>query len=54
MVLSVTMLYNWVILTFEGLLSVLVKVKEENLSESYRAVLCCGSVYDAVQGGSNF
>ena len=29
-------------------------VKCDHSNESYGAVLCCGAVYYAVQGGSNF
>ena len=29
-------------------------LKCDHLNESYRAVLSCGAVYFAVQGGSNF
>ena len=44
------MLYK-VVLTFEPVNEIL---KRDHLNESYRAVLSCGTVYYAVQGGSNF
>ena len=44
------MLYKTV-LTFESLDEIL---ECYHSSESYRAVLSCGTVYYAVQGGSNF
>ena len=44
------MLYN-VILTFESVDEIL---KCDHSNQSYRAVLSCGTVYYAVQGGSNF
>ena len=44
------MLYK-VVLTFEFVDEIL---KCDNLNESYWAVLSCGTVYYAVQGGSNF
>ena len=44
------MLYK-VVLTFESVDEIL---KYDNSNESYRAVLSCGAVYYAVQGGSNF
>ena len=44
------MLYK-VVLTFESVDKIL---KCDHSSESYRAVLSCGAVYYAVQGGSNF
>ena len=44
------MLYK-VALTFESVDEML---KCNHSSESYRAVLSCGTVYYAVQGGSNF
>ena len=44
------MLYK-VVLTFESVDKIL---KCDHLNESYRAVLSCGAVYYAVQGGSNF
>ena len=44
------MLYK-VILTFESVHEIL---KCDHSSESYWAVLSCGAVYYAVQGGSNF
>ena len=44
------MLYK-VVLTFEPVNEIL---KRDYLNESYRAVLSCGTVYYAVQGGSNF
>ena len=44
------MLYK-VVLTFETVDEIL---KCNNSSESYCAVLSCGAVYYAVQGGSNF
>ena len=50
MVLFVTILYE-VVLTFESVDEIL---KCDHSNESYRAVLSCGTVYDAVQGGSNF
>ena len=39
------------VLTFEFVDEIL---KCDNLNESYWAVLSCGTVYYAVQGGSNF
>jgi len=44
------MLYK-VVLTFESVDEIL---KCGHSNESYRAVLSCGAVYYAVQGGSNF
>jgi len=44
------MLYK-VVLTFEAVDETLVCYHS---NESYWAVLSCGTVYDAVQGGSNF
>ena len=44
------MLYR-VVLTFESMDEIL---KCDHSNESYLAVLSCGSVYYAVQGGSNF
>ena len=44
------MLYK-VALTFESLDEIL---KCDHSNESYSAVLSCGAVYYAVQGGSNF
>ena len=44
------MLYK-VVPTFQSVDEIL---KCEHLNESYRAVLSCGAVYYAVQGGSNF
>ena len=44
------MLYK-VVLTFESVNEIL---KCDHSNESYRAVLFCGTVYYAVQGGSNF
>ena len=44
------MLYK-VVLTFESVDEIL---KCDHSNESYRAVLSCGSVYYAVQSGSNF
>ena len=44
------MLYK-VVLTFESVDEIL---KSDHSNESYRAVLSCGAVYYAVQGGSNF
>ena len=44
------MLYK-VVLTFESVDEIL---KYDHSNESYRAVLSCGTVYYAVQGGSNF
>ena len=44
------MLYK-VVVTFE---SVYVILKCDHSNESYCAVLCCGTVYYAVQGGSKF
>ena len=44
------MLYK-VVLTFESVNKIL---KCDYSNESYRAVLSCGAVYYAVQGGSNF
>ena len=49
MVLSF-MLYK-VVLTFESVDEIL---KCVHSNESYQAVLSCGAVYYAVQGGSNF
>ena len=40
-----------VVLTFESVDEIL---KCDHLNESYSAVLSCGAVYYAVQGGSNF
>ena len=40
-----------VILTFESVGEIL---KCDHSNESYRAVLSCGAVYYAIQGGSNF
>ena len=45
-----TMLYK-VVSTFEAVDETL---KCDQSNESYRAVLSCGAVYYAVQGGSNF
>ena len=45
-----TMLHK-VVLTFESVNEIL---KSDHPNESYRAVLCCGTVYYAVQGRSNF
>ena len=44
------MLYR-VVVTFESVDEIL---KCDHSNESYRAVLPCGTVYYAVQGGSNF
>ena len=44
------MLYK-VVLTFESVDGIL---KCDYSNESYWAVLSCGTVYNAVQGGSNF
>ena len=44
------MLYK-VVLTFESVDEIL---KCDHSNESYRAVLSCGAVYYAVQGGPNF
>ena len=44
------MLYR-VVLTFESVDEIL---KCDHSNESYRAVLPCGTVYYAVQGGSHF
>ena len=44
------MLYK-VVLTFQSVDETLVC---DHSNESYRAVLSCGTVYYAVQGGSNF
>ena len=44
------MLYK-VILTFKSVDEIL---KCDHLNESYRAILSCGAIYCAVQGGSNF
>ena len=44
------MLYK-VVLTFESVDGIL---KYDHSNQSYRAVLSCGTVYCAVQGGSNF
>ena len=49
-VLLFIMLYK-VVLTFESLDEIL---KCDHSNESYWAVLSCGTVYYAVQGGSNF
>ena len=49
-VVSFIMQYK-VILTFESEDDIL---KCDHSNESYRAVLSCGAVYYAVQGGSNF
>ena len=43
------MLYK-VVLTFESVVEIL---KCDHSNESYRAVLSCGAVYYAIQGGSN-
>ena len=40
-----------VVLAFESVNEIL---KCDHSNESYRAVLSCGAVYYAVQGGSNF
>ena len=40
-----------VVLTFESVNEIL---KCDHSNESYWAVLCCGAVYYAAQGGSNF
>ena len=42
---------NKVVLTFESVDEIL---KCDHSNESYRAGLSCGTVYYAVQGGSNF
>ena len=42
---------NMVVLTFESVDEIL---KCDHLNESYWAVLSCGAVHYAVQGGSNF
>ena len=44
------MLYK-VVLTFGSVDEIL---KSDHSNESYRAVISCGAVYHAVQGGSNF
>ena len=44
------MLYK-VVVTFESVDEIL---KCDHLNESYRAVLSCGTIYYAVQGGSTF
>ena len=44
------MLYK-VVLTFEFVNEIL---KSDHSNENYRAVLSCGTVYYAVQAGSNF
>ena len=44
-------LLNKVVLTFESVDETLLW---DHSNESYRAVLSCGTVYYAVQGGSNF
>ena len=49
-VLLFIMLYK-VVLTLESVNEIL---KRDHSNESYWAVLSCGAVYDAVQGGSNF
>ena len=49
-VLLFVMLYK-VVLTFESVDEIL---KCDHSNESYWAVLSCGAVYYAVQGGSNF
>ena len=49
MVLFIT-LYK-AVLTFESVAEIL---KCDHSNESYGAVLSCGTVYYAVQGGSNF
>jgi len=49
-VVSFVMLYK-VVLTFESVGEIL---KCDHSNESYWAVLSCGAVYYAVQGGSNF
>ena len=49
-VLLFIMLYK-VVLTFESVDEIL---KCDHSNESYCAVLSCGAVYYAVQGGSNF
>ena len=40
-----------VVLTFESVAEIL---KRNHSNESYQAVLSCGVVYSAVQGGSSF
>ena len=42
---------NKVVLTFESVNEIL---KHDYTNERYSAVLSCGTVYYAVQGGSNF
>ena len=49
-VVQFIMLYE-VVLTFEPVDKIL---KCDHSNESYRAVLSCGAVYYAVQGGCNF
>ena len=49
-VLLFTMLYK-VVLSFESVYEI---VKCDHSNESYRAVLSCGAIYYAVQGGSIF
>ena len=49
-VVLLIMLYK-VVLPFESVDEIL---KCDHSNESYRAVLPCGAVYYAVQGGSNF
>ena len=49
-ILQVMMLYR-VVVTFKSMDETLVC---DHLNESYWAVLSCGTVYYAVQGGSNF
>ena len=48
--MALFMLYN-VVLRFESVDKIL---KCDHSNESYGAVLSCGAVYYAVQGGSNF
>ena len=50
LVVLFTTLYK-VVLTFEYVDEIL---KCDHSNESYWAVLSCGTVYNAVQGGSNF
>ena len=49
-VVLLIMLYK-VVLTFDSVDKIL---KCDHSNESYRAVLSCGAVYYAIQGGANF
>ena len=51
LVLFITCMLYKMVLTFESVSEIL---KCDHSNESYRAVLSCGTVYYAVQDGSNF